>query len=1337
MTQPTIQKLEPLAAPLQGINLIEASAGTGKTYTITTLFIRLILEQQLTVDQILVVTFTEAATEELRDRIRRRLHEALTAFEQEHSEDEVLTGLMTHCEHQSAIFRLTNALRGFDEAAIFTIHSFCRQMLQDNAFESGLLFDTELVSDQSHLLREIVEDFWRQYFYSSSQLFITYALENGYSTPKSLLNTLNYGQYVGQPFLNIIPKSQSALTEAKELAFYTAFSETQQTWQTQATEVEDLLLNDGNLNRNKYRKKSIPQWCKAVDTFLNAPVMSINLPDKFIKFTNHEIALGTKKGKLSPQHPFFEHSDKLLNSQKTLADSFEKHLLTLKIQLFDIAKQSLARKKHEHRIQSFDDLLINLYKALKGKNGENLARLIRNKFQAALIDEFQDTDPVQYEIFRRIYGSPLPSPPPEGTLSGTNSHSQILFLIGDPKQAIYSFRGADIFTYMTAYRDAQNRYTLATNWRSEADLIGGVNQLFMQTKHPFLFEDITFQPVQAPVPALPLDPSQGPENEQPRLKIENKLLPPLQLWFVPRHLSNCPGDKPINKGWAKQRIPYSISHEIARLLTLAQNGQALIDDKPLAAGDIAILVRTNAQAFSMQKVLTQLQIPSVLYSRESLFTSHEVMEIERVLQAIADIGNDALLKAALTTDILGLSGTELHHLMENDSAWQTYLNRFQNYHQLWEHKGFIQMYRSLLLEEQVQPHLLSYPDGERRLTNVLHAGEVLQQIAMQQKLGMTGLCQWLSLQRQQQSAAEEQQLRLESDEKLVKIVTIHKSKGLEYPIVFCPFVWDGYLYNSKSDQFIFHDEEEKMTLDLGSEEIEAHRARALEEERAENLRLFYVAVTRAKHRCYLVWGAFKDASTSTLAHLLHPGVNIEKTDDAILWQSLQSMATASNQQIQVSNLPTDKTPYTRPIEKRENLKPRYFKGKIDKTWKVSSFSSISYQLSVSSYQLDAERPDYDETASKFPLDHLPRPLGEGWGEGQPSRPLGEGWGEGPPPLGEGWGEGPPPLEEGWYEDQPPLEEGWYEGQPPLEEGWYEGLPPLEEGWSEGPPPLEEGWSEGPLPQGEGQPPRPLGEGRGEGQPPRPLGEGRGEGHQNILSFPRGARPGRFMHALFEYLDFTKPDDSLIANQLERFGYDSEQWQPVIKTMVDNVLNTSLDAKQPNLTLSQISRDKRLNELEFYYPLSRITPQGLQKVFVDFGHHSLAPIAEEASRLRFAPVQGFMKGFMDMVFEYQGRYYLVDYKSNFLGIQPEDYAEDHLTEVMTQQGYLLQYHIYAVALHRYLTARLPDYQYDNHFGGIYYLFLRGMNQQWGSRFGIYQDKPTAELIDKLSAYLCKS
>ncbi|MDM8561873.1 exodeoxyribonuclease V subunit beta [Candidatus Marithioploca araucensis] len=1190
MNPQTIEKLEPLAAPLQGTNLIEASAGTGKTYTMTTLVIRLILEKNLTIDQILVVTFTEAATEELRDRIRRRLREALTAFQQGgYPDDDVLAELMRQCsDHKEAIFHLTNALRGFDQAAIFTIHSFCRQMLQDNAFESGILFDAELVSDQSHLLREIVEDFWRQHFYQTSQLFITYALEKRFNHPASLLRILRHGQYVGQPFLRIIPKQDAPMTEAKELAFYTAFTETQRVWQSESAEIEELLLNDKGLNGNKYRKKSIPQWCKTVDHFLNALKMSITLPEKWIKFTPSELARSVKKNKLPPEHVFFDCCEKLLDCQQALSECYQEKLLALKIELFQMAEQALADKKQQHHIQSFDDLLINLHKALKGKNADNLALMIRKKYPAALIDEFQDTDPVQYEIFRIIYGD----------------GNRTLFLIGDPKQAIYSFRGADIFTYINACHDAKHRYTLATNWRSEPALIGGVNKLFEKTECPFIFKDIPFQPVQAPA-------FSERKEENIRLKIENKFLPPLQFWFVSRGMAECALDKPINKEWARQQIPISVAHEIARLLVLGQQEQAVIGDKPLVAGDIAVLVRTNTQAQQMQKVLSQLQIPSVLYSRESLLTSYEMMEIERVLVAVADYNNEALIKAALTTEMLGVSGTELHHLMENDREWQERLNRFQYYHFLWRNIGFIQMYRTLLLKEQIQLRLLSRPDGERRLTNVLHAAEMLQQAAVQQKLGVSGLCQWLSRQRHKETTAEEEQLRLESDEKRVKIVTIHKSKGLEYPIVFCPFVWDGYLHNHKAEQFTFHNEEDELTLDLGSFKQEEHRELALEEERAENLRLFYVAVTRAKHRCYLIWGAFRDAKTSALAYLLHPGeTDVENIDDTTLWQNLQRFADQTN--VQVSHCPIDKTPYHRPIETAEQLKPRPFFGKIDKTWKVSSFTSLSASTIETT-----DRPDHDETI-RFSIQEKPN-----------------------------------------------------------------------------------------------------------------------TNENNIFTFPRGARTGSCMHGLFENLDFKTPESQLpdfIKAQLQNFGY-AEKWQNAITTLVKHVLTTSLEPQQ-DLTLSALTFDKRLNELEFYYPLSHITPSGLRAVFAKFGHQNLTHFTEEMNRLTFYPVRGFMKGYIDMVFEYKGRYYLVDYKSNMLGIHQENYHYTHLNGEMARAGYILQYHIYVVALHRYLSTRLPGYRYDAHFGGVYYLFLRGMNSDWGAHYGIYRDKPSAALIKELSAYFGK-
>ncbi|HHB93313.1 MAG TPA: exodeoxyribonuclease V subunit beta, partial [Thioploca sp.] len=450
----SIKILDPLTVPLNGINLIEASAGTGKTYTISTLFIRLLLEKKLTIDKILVVTFTEAATEELRDRIRKRLRDTLLAFQNNESEDKIIIGLLNkYPDRKTIIVNLINAIRSFDEASIFTIHSFCKQMLQDNAFASGVLFDVELITDQNYLLCEIVEDFWRQHFYNASQLFLDYALENGYKNPASLLTNLNYGH------LNIIP--QFKLTELDTTQFQTAFLAAKQAWNQQ--DIQDLLVNSKSLNKNKYR--NIPLWCNELNIFFQSS--TINLPAKFIKFTSSELAASVKKGQTAPKHEFFDLCDILYSCQTDLLQAFDQHLLALKVKLFVITKQKLTQKKQQYNIQSFDDLLFNLHKALTSSNGHNLANTIRNKYQVALIDEFQDTDPIQYDIFHTIYAI-----------------NSTLFLIGDPKQAIYSFRGADIYTYLIASEDADNRYTLATNWRSESDLINAINLLFTQRTNP-------------------------------------------------------------------------------------------------------------------------------------------------------------------------------------------------------------------------------------------------------------------------------------------------------------------------------------------------------------------------------------------------------------------------------------------------------------------------------------------------------------------------------------------------------------------------------------------------------------------------------------------------------------------------------------------------------------------------------------------------------------------------------------------------------------------------------------------------------------------------------------
>jgi exodeoxyribonuclease V beta subunit len=1183
---------------LTGINLIAASAGTGKTYTIAHVFTRLVVEKKIPVNKILVVTFTDAATKELRDRIRARLRETLTAMQRNTSDDVNIAQFnerypQNSTEKEEAMKRLDDALRGFDEAGIFTIHSFCRQMLQDHAFESGILFDTQLEKNIAPLLRECVEDFWRQQLYHASPLLIQY-VQQAYKNPFELLkNFLQNERLLTQPRLEITPKLKLCDTQADETAYLQAFHATKTLWATARPEIEDLLNAQESLNGNSYRKSSFPNWFNELSIYFNNQP-SLTIPDVFQKFTSSFLNSKVKKGKNPPEHPFFDSCEFLFNAYTRLTECFENQLLALKYALLKQAKKELQTKKQQLNIQSFDDLLNNLYKALQSDKGESLGQLMRNKYYAVLIDEFQDTDPVQYEIFHRVY---------------SNCDNPILFFIGDPKQAIYSFRGADIFAYLNACDTAENHYTLSVNRRSEAGLIDAVNQIFSANSNPFVFKEIPFNPAKAPT------------DKKNHLTFAGEACEPLVFWEL--------SEATRVKDELQSAIAQAVAAEIVSLLN--PNKKVYLGEKTLTGGDIAILVRTNQQARVMQKTLGKYRIPCVLYSQESLFASHEIKEIERILLAIAFPQQEAHVRAALATELLGVTAETLYSLMHNEAQWQQRIKLFQDYHSAWETQGFIQMFRKLLLQEQITKRLLAYPDGERRLTNVLHAGEVLQQTAVAEKFSISALCNWLAAQRNEaETSSDEHQLRLESDEKLVKIVTIHKSKGLEYPIVFCPYSWEMNLpsLTHKNSSILFHDtaNDNVPTLNLAGDNIE-HRKDKAREELAESLRLFYVAVTRAKNRCYLVWGAFKEAENSPLGHLLHDsaiegiarklaGEKSDKDDSSslnssLIHNNLVSLVENSQNTIALQILPEPSSYYRKLVEITPNLAARDFTGKIPQAWKISSFSALAHQASIEA----SERPDYDENPVLRPQS-LPENLSA-------------------------------------------------------------------------------------IP--------------------------------SIFSFPKGARAGTFLHEVFEKLDFTAPDANKLPELLKKYNYPAEQWEMMLWKWLQIVLNAPLLGKFGNLVLADLSRETRLNELEFFYPLRPIDSQGLSKIFQQY--HLPTPLLDlPLERLTFKPVQGFMKGFIDMVCCWEGRYYLVDYKSTFLGHHPEDYAPPHLAQVMIREHYVWQYHLYAVALHRYLSHRIPNYDYEQHFGGIYYLFLRGIQADSQENYGVFYDLPQPELIQALSVYL---
>ena len=494
-----MRPLDPLAVPLDGVRLIEASAGTGKTWTIAGLYLRLLLERGLEVPEVLVVTFTNAATEELRDRIRKRVREALAVAQGRADGDDLLRALLARVgEGEVTRQRLADALARMDELAVFTIHGFCQRVLQDNAFESGTLYDAELVTDEQALRREIVEDFWRRRLYDASPADLAWALAE-WPDPGALLAEV--GSLVGAGEVRLLPEADGGEAE-RDLA--TAFEALRRNWTAGRGAVEGLLTGNPALHGGWYAAEKVAAALAAADALCSNETPPAELPDaKALELlTADKIARSTGKGKAPPLHPFFDLCARVLAAHPRARQARRVSLLR---EAAGYLRAELDARKAARRVLFFDDLLGHLDRALTGPGGAALAERLRRQYPAALIDEFQDTDPVQYRIFRRIYA---------------DQAGGALYLIGDPKQAIYGFRGADVFTYMQAVRELDPgaaRFTLATNWRSSGPFVEAVNTLFGRVPRAFLIDEIPYVAVapagradaapllidgQAPVPLL-------------------------------------------------------------------------------------------------------------------------------------------------------------------------------------------------------------------------------------------------------------------------------------------------------------------------------------------------------------------------------------------------------------------------------------------------------------------------------------------------------------------------------------------------------------------------------------------------------------------------------------------------------------------------------------------------------------------------------------------------------------------------------------------------------------------------------------------------------------------
>lgn len=1212
----------PLDFPLFGSRLIEASAGTGKTYTIAALYVRLVigmraesnaatpLESPLLPRNILVMTFTKAATEELSDRIRARLAEAARYFRnvESQSADPFLTQLRHACESQGESLNylarlLELASESMDEAAVKTIHGWCQSMLKEHAFASGSLFTQNVETDDEELRRQAAEDYFRRFIYQSDSATQA-ALLAVFDTPEKImaqLSRVGERQHTGEDddiAARLKMEAERYQNELKVLK------------QDAGPAFENVLADLDGVAGVAQKTKQIQKfadWCNSdAETdvkFTDANWRTIGEKDLH---TLYEKKLG---GAELPAHwqavvQFTAQFERIHQVKRGFDELINDHATQWVKARFTALQNQRAEMNH-------DDMLTRLRDALRGPDGEQLAATIRQQYPIALVDEFQDTDPVQYEIFNRIYR--LKDPLPDTGI----------FLIGDPKQAIYSFRNADIFTYLKARRDTEGRhYSLATNFRSSTQMVDAVNHLFERAEQ---FERGAFLFKQSDKNELPFEPvSANGVKTTFKHRLRSQQLAP-----APALYCSVSEQQKRKKSDAFNHLAAHHAQLIVDLLNDPEAGyyneQDALDER-VSAKDMAILVNNFAEADAIRTALAARGVKSVYLSeRESVYAQPVARDLLYILKACAAPRNASALKTAVAAPLLNLSLAELIRLHDDENTWEKIVDTFIAFHEVWRSQGVLAMLHRLMHHFQVPATLLQDKiNGERKLADALHIAELLQQTSMALE-GMAALVndfaekvyERQSFGANSRTQRDEQQLRLESDDDLVKVITIHKSKGLQYPLVFLPFV----TYTPQEQYRVkppmtYHDEQGDVQV-LWSKDDPA-KARVIDELLAEDLRKLYVAVTRAQHATFITLENVGQFEHNPLAYLLGEGALSDTLYQATseAWGKPGVSVVSRLEQDETFEALREQTRQHTTLVAREMPRTQL----LDRWW-VSSYSALRYQASN----------DYlhsgPQTAVEMNL-----------------------------------------LEEA----------GSRRGEETLDADPLSYLP------------------------------------------------------SHLHSFPKGATPGTLLHNVLEQCAITgfsnvvaEPQqvDEIIQQALRGEAWD--EYRDMLKHWLMHYLALPMRFSDslPSIALTELEVYKA--EPEFWLPVSELQAVKLDQLIQRHIHSG-----HTRPNLEGAQLNGMLKGFIDLVFEHQGQYFVVDYKSNWLGVSDDDYSAVAMTEKILASRYDVQYVLYTLALHRQLRQRLgTDYDYDTHMGGIAYLFLRGNHAETG---GVYRARPPYALIAELDA-----
>jgi len=1182
-----MKTLNLLQEPCKGINFIEANAGTGKTFSISHIYLWLILKG-IKVENILVVTFTEAAAKELKDRCRSLIYGALMNSDADAGKPSKIIKVLLDSGEDATMLnrRLKLAVASMDIASIFTIHGFCNKMLSEFAVETGVLFDATLVVDDSSYVEQTVLNYYRKLFYDASaeevELLSTCV---SYKSLCAFAQELkkNHELCLEGEEKNSKQKSRKDLVEVGlglQASIIKEFNQLEIEYDRGKSEARDVLtklIDEGKLHKGIY---SLAKLDGIFENFEETVGERPASPTKAIEKLSMNYICSKLNKKYQDEQiecSFFCFVDSFLQRYIALEDEYKNAYDGLKIQILKDFRlfflTNFAELKRSQNIISYDDMLELMHNALYSNIGDDLANKIAKLYGAALIDEFQDTDKLQFEIFSKIFNRP----------------EKYFYMIGDPKQSIYKFRGADIQMYMSAKRDADFLFTLETNYRSEPGIINDVNKFF-DVKLPNNRNSLYYVEENNYIQFLP---SKG-QN-----KIKWRFCTPEESF-----LSIVAVDQAKNKDSQEELVAKDVGHKIFMLLTCddyyfeSESGER----RMVAAQDIAVLVNTAKQALLVKSTLQKLKIAASVQKSGNVFESKEADAMALLLKAI-NSPSERTIKPLLITSLFNYSIKELREL-DNKAVLDLYY-KFITYKQTWEEEGFYSAFAALVNDFDLISRILQDKNGDRNVANTIHLVELIHRQEYLFKTSTNVTERWFVMQKNMPSDTDGSEVflqRLEIDDEAVNIMTIHKSKGLEFPLVFAPFICGNVVHTSAPYPGVYTD------ADDASKKIYTEKPTAnseyIEETLQESLRLIYVALTRAANRC---WTYYYTLTRS----------NPEHSPFRVLYPDMQSL---TNQRLSVEV-----------YEEQDNLSDNYRDFELNQGEKGELDCAVFNRLDVS--KLKSGIFSYSMLAD--------------------------------------WKKSALIVKD--IDSQEDIEES---KTVVVEEDDY-----------------------------------------------------------SFFSFPRGANTGTAIHQVFEYIfngklsiENTQSFEAGVIKCLKAYGVygnDEEiQRQRVASAgeMIENVMNAKFQVGDDSFTLKDLNINKCKTELEFFYSLL----MGTHKKAPD----SIKAMGGNIEFLSQLDLTGYMTGFIDLVFEYQGKFYILDWKSNHLGNSFDLYAPDLLKGEMQHAKYDIQYVVYTYALNSYLKQRLGDeYSYDKHFGGVFYTFVRGM--QAGTANGIFFDKVEKDIIEWLN------